>query len=79
MTRFVQAVPEPADPYAGDPMLRAWLRRYLPDEGDADSGSATARLRALAADVVGPLRRRRTSTPRRTRRRWCATTRGARG
>lgn len=57
MTRFVQAVPEPADPYAGDPMLRAWLRRYLPDEGDADSGSATARLRALAADVVGPLRR----------------------
>jgi len=56
MTRFVQAMPEPADPLTGDPLLRAWLRRHLPEDG-AGEGSAAARLRDLAADVVGPLRR----------------------
>ncbi|WP_173163004.1 acyl-CoA dehydrogenase family protein [Phytohabitans suffuscus] len=53
MDRFVQAVPPPADPYAGDPLLRSWLERVL---GPAGHAAAKDRLAALAADVVGPLR-----------------------
>jgi acyl-CoA dehydrogenase len=51
--RFVQAVPPPADPYAGDPLLRSWLDRVL---GPAGHAAAKDRLTALAADVVGTLR-----------------------
>ena len=53
MARFVQAVPPPADPYTGDPLLRSWLDRLLGPTGHA---AAQARLTALAADVTGPLR-----------------------
>src|SRR3990170_3852288 len=53
MDRFVQAVPPPADPYAGDPLLRSWLDRVL---GPAGHAAAKDRLAALAADVVGTLR-----------------------
>ncbi|MFC0531941.1 acyl-CoA dehydrogenase family protein [Phytohabitans kaempferiae] len=53
MDRFVQAVPPPADPYTADPLLRSWLDRVL---GPAGHAAAKARLTALAADVVGPLR-----------------------
>jgi alkylation response protein AidB-like acyl-CoA dehydrogenase len=53
MDRFVQAVPPPADPYAGDPFLRSWLDRVL---GPAGHAAAKDRLTALAADVVGTLR-----------------------
>ncbi|GAA4467828.1 acyl-CoA dehydrogenase family protein [Phytohabitans houttuyneae] len=53
MDRFVQAVPPPADPYAGDPFLRSWLDRIL---GPAGHAAAKDRLSALAADVVGTLR-----------------------
>jgi alkylation response protein AidB-like acyl-CoA dehydrogenase len=52
MTRYIQVVPEPADPYTGDPLLRSWLRRHLGDEDHA----ATSRLTALARDVTGVLR-----------------------
>jgi alkylation response protein AidB-like acyl-CoA dehydrogenase len=51
--RFVQAVPPPGDPYAGDPLLRSWLDRVL---GPAGHAAAKDRLTALAAAVVGPLR-----------------------
>jgi acyl-CoA dehydrogenase len=51
--RFVQAVPPPGDPYAGDPFLRSWLDRVL---GPAGHAAAKDRLAALAADVVGTLR-----------------------
>jgi alkylation response protein AidB-like acyl-CoA dehydrogenase len=53
MTRFVQPVPTPADPYAGDGLLRSWLDRVV---GTAGHAAAGARLTALAADVSGPLR-----------------------
>jgi alkylation response protein AidB-like acyl-CoA dehydrogenase len=52
MSRFVQVVPEPPDPYQGDPLLRSWLSRQL---GGADRAAAS-RLAALAAEVAGPLR-----------------------
>jgi acyl-CoA dehydrogenase len=53
MARYVQAVPPPANPYVGDPLLRSWLNRLL---GPAGHAAARARLSALAADVTGPLR-----------------------
>jgi len=53
MDRFVQAVPEPVDPYTGDGFLRAWLDRTL---GPAGHAAAKGRLTALATDVVGTLR-----------------------
>ncbi|WBB68729.1 acyl-CoA dehydrogenase family protein [Micromonospora sp. WMMD812] len=53
MTRYVQPVPAPDDPYAGDALLRSWLERQL---GAAGHAAAKDRLADLAADVVGPLR-----------------------
>lgn len=53
MPRFVQPVPAPADPYASDRLLTAWLERQL---GPAGHAAAKDRLGALAADVAGPLR-----------------------
>ncbi|MGN9908390.1 acyl-CoA dehydrogenase family protein [Phytohabitans sp. LJ34] len=53
MDRFVQAVPAPADPYAGDPLLRSWLDRVL---GPAGHAAAKDRLTDLAAAVVDTLR-----------------------
>ena len=52
MSRFVQVMPEPPDPYRADPLLRSWLRRRLGGEDRA----AASRLAALAAEVTGPLR-----------------------
>lgn len=51
-SRFVQAMPDPPDPYTGDPLLRTWLRRHL----GGDDRAAASRLSALAAEVTGPLR-----------------------
>ncbi|MEO3780097.1 acyl-CoA dehydrogenase family protein [Micromonospora sp. B11E3] len=53
MTRYVQPVPAPDDPYTGDSLLRSWLERQL---GPAGHAAAKGRLADLAADVVGPLR-----------------------
>ncbi|SCF11522.1 Acyl-CoA dehydrogenase [Micromonospora viridifaciens] len=53
MTRYVQPVPLPDDPYAGDALLRSWLDRHL---GPAGHAAAKGRLADLAADVTGPLR-----------------------
>ena len=53
MARYVQPVPAPADPYAGDRMLLSWLDRRL---GPAGHAAAKDRLAGLAADVAGPLR-----------------------
>ncbi|MEV4767207.1 hypothetical protein AB0J89_31675, partial [Micromonospora chokoriensis] len=53
MSRFVQPVPPPVDPYAGDGLLRSWLERHLGPDGHA---AAKGRLADLAADVAGPLR-----------------------
>ncbi|WP_431896091.1 acyl-CoA dehydrogenase family protein [Micromonospora haikouensis] len=53
MTRYVQPVPTPDDPYTGDRLLRSWLRRLL---GPAGHDAAQPRLVDLAADVAGPLR-----------------------
>ncbi|MEV1147021.1 hypothetical protein, partial [Micromonospora sp. NPDC049799] len=53
MSRFVQPVPAPDDPYAGDRLLRSWLERQL---GPAGHAAAKGRLADLAADVTGPLR-----------------------
>ncbi|MEV0155633.1 acyl-CoA dehydrogenase family protein [Micromonospora sp. NPDC050686] len=53
MTRYVQPVSAPDDPYAGDPLLRSWLERQL---GPAGHAAAKDRLAALAAEVTGPLR-----------------------
>jgi alkylation response protein AidB-like acyl-CoA dehydrogenase len=52
MSRFVQPIPAPPDPYLGDPLLRSWLRRHL----GGDDQAAASRLAALAAEVTGPLR-----------------------
>jgi alkylation response protein AidB-like acyl-CoA dehydrogenase len=52
MSRFVQVMPDPPDPYRADPLLAGWLRRHLAG-GDRP---AAARLTALAAEVTGPLR-----------------------
>lgn len=56
MSRFVQGMPDPPDPYRGDPLLRAWLRRHLAGTSDPAGRAATSRLAALAAEVTGPLR-----------------------
>jgi acyl-CoA dehydrogenase len=53
MSRFVQPVPALADVYAEDSVLRSWLRRMLGDDGYA---AAEGPLKALAAEVMGPLR-----------------------
>jgi alkylation response protein AidB-like acyl-CoA dehydrogenase len=53
MTRFVQPMPDLPDVYADDAVLRSWLRRLLGDDGWAGADPA---LKALAADVMGPLR-----------------------
>ncbi|TDC37524.1 acyl-CoA dehydrogenase [Micromonospora sp. 15K316] len=53
MTRYVQPVPAPDDPYGSDPLLRSWLERQL---GAAGHAAAKDRLADLAADVTGPLR-----------------------
>jgi acyl-CoA dehydrogenase len=52
MSRFIQAMPDPPDPYTGDPLLRTWLRRNL----DGDGRTAGSRLADLAAEAAGPLR-----------------------
>jgi acyl-CoA dehydrogenase len=51
MTRFIQVMPEPADPYRDDPLLRSWLRRQ-----SADDRAAATRLAALASEVTTELR-----------------------
>src|SRR5215831_5168814 len=53
MARYVQPAPELPDPYAGDPVLRSYLDRYL---GTAGHAAAAPRLAALSAAVAGPLR-----------------------
>ncbi|HEU4422481.1 MAG TPA: acyl-CoA dehydrogenase family protein [Pilimelia sp.] len=53
MGRYVQSVPPPDDPYAGDALLRSWLERLLGPGGHA---AAAGRLKTLATDVTGPLR-----------------------
>ncbi|SBT45406.1 acyl-CoA dehydrogenase family protein [Micromonospora narathiwatensis] len=53
MSRYVQPVPAPDNPYTGDPLLRSWLERHL---GPAGHAAAKGRLADLAADVTGPLR-----------------------
>lgn len=52
MPGFVQAMPDPPDPYHGDPLLAGWLRRQL----GGGARPAAARLTGLAAEVTGPLR-----------------------
>jgi acyl-CoA dehydrogenase len=51
--RHVQHVPPPADPYAGDDLLRSWLDCRLGTDGHA---AARPRLSLLAAEVTGRLR-----------------------
>jgi alkylation response protein AidB-like acyl-CoA dehydrogenase len=51
--RFVQPSPSLPDVYADDPVLRSWLGRLLGDDGFA---AAEGPLKALATDVMGPLR-----------------------
>src|SRR5690606_32899478 len=53
VTRFVQTMPDLPDVYADDPVLRSWLARLLGPEGFA---AAEGPLKALAAEVMGPLR-----------------------
>jgi alkylation response protein AidB-like acyl-CoA dehydrogenase len=53
MTRFVQDVPQLPDPYTGDRMLRSWLDRLL---GADRHAAAAPTLKALAGEVLGPLR-----------------------
>ncbi len=53
MDRHVQHVPPPADPYAGDDLLRSWLDTRLGADGHA---AARSRLADLTAEVTGPLR-----------------------
>lgn len=53
MQRYVQSMPALPDVYADDPVLRSWLRRLLGDDGYA---TAEGPLKALATDVMGPLR-----------------------
>lgn len=52
MTRFVQATPDPPDPWTGDPLLGSWLRHQLGGEDRA----AVSRLRVLASEAAGSLR-----------------------
>jgi len=53
MARYVQPMPDLPDVYADDPVLRSWLARLLGDDGFA---LAEGPLKALAAEVMGPLR-----------------------
>src|SRR5687768_5243352 len=53
MARFVQPAPSLPDVYADDPVLRSWLRRLLGDDGFFE---AQGPLKALATEVMGPLR-----------------------
>lgn len=53
MARYVQTMPDLPDVYAEDPVLRSWLGRLLGDDGHAP---AEGPLKALAAEVMGPLR-----------------------
>ncbi|MEU0554293.1 acyl-CoA dehydrogenase family protein [Dactylosporangium sp. NPDC006015] len=53
MTRFVQTRPALRDPYTSDWQLQGWLDRLLGPDGHA---AAKARLAAVSADVLGPLR-----------------------
>jgi alkylation response protein AidB-like acyl-CoA dehydrogenase len=53
MARFVQPMPALPDVYAEDRVLRSWLRRLLGDSGFSD---AEGPLKALATEVMGPLR-----------------------
>lgn len=53
MSRYVQPVPTPDDPYTGDALLRSWLERHL---GPAGHAAAKGRLADLAAEVTGALR-----------------------
>ncbi|MEV4657397.1 hypothetical protein [Micromonospora sp. NPDC049301] len=46
MSRFVQPVPPPADPYAGHALLRSWLERHLGPAGHAAWGDEQAELAA---------------------------------
>jgi acyl-CoA dehydrogenase len=51
--RFVQTGPDLPDPYTEDRILRSWLDRLLGADGHA---AAAPTLKALAAEVLGPLR-----------------------
>jgi acyl-CoA dehydrogenase len=51
MTRFIQVMPEPADPDRGDPLLRSWLHQH-----GVDDRAAAARLTTLAGEVTTELR-----------------------
>src|SRR4051812_35235599 len=51
--RYVQTGPDLPDPYAEDRILRSWLDRLLDADGHA---AAAPTLKALAAEVLGPLR-----------------------
>jgi alkylation response protein AidB-like acyl-CoA dehydrogenase len=53
MARFVQPLPDLPDVYADDPVLTSWLRRLLGEDG---LQAADGPLKALAAEVMGPLR-----------------------
>src|SRR5215472_12021059 len=53
MARFVQPLPDLPDVYADDPVLTSWLLRLLGEDGLA---AADGPLKALAAEVMGPLR-----------------------
>jgi len=53
MPRFVQPAPVLPDVYDDDPVLRSWLGRLLGADGLA---AAEGRLKAVAAEVMGPLR-----------------------
>jgi alkylation response protein AidB-like acyl-CoA dehydrogenase len=53
VTRYVQTMPDLPDVYADDAVLRSWLTRLLGPEGFA---AAEGPLKALATEVMGPLR-----------------------
>ncbi len=53
MARYVQPMPALPDVYGEDRVLQSWLRRLLGDEGSA---AAEGPLKALATQVMGPLR-----------------------
>ncbi|HEY7224596.1 MAG TPA: acyl-CoA dehydrogenase family protein [Micromonosporaceae bacterium] len=53
MARYVQTMPDLPDVYADDPVLRSWLARLLGPDGFA---TAEGPLKALATEVMGPLR-----------------------
>src|SRR5262245_29517838 len=53
MARYVQTMPDLPDVYADDAVLQSWLPRLL---GADAMPAAEPRLKALAAEVMGPLR-----------------------